>query len=30
MSYSEDQIKQAVDGVFAKYDKDKNEVLDIN
>lgn len=28
MSYSEDQLRQAVDAVFAQYDKDKNGTLE--
>lgn len=30
MSYSDQQLKEAVDAVFAKYDKDNSSFLDAN
>ena len=29
MSYSDDQLRQAVDAVFGKYDTDKNGTLEV-
>jgi hypothetical protein len=28
MSYSDQQLRDAIDGVFALYDKDKSQTLD--
>jgi len=30
MSYTDDQIRQAVDAVFSKFDKDNSNSLDAN